>query len=66
MAIDYEKLGTGIVDHNLSMAEEPTPESRGGSSFTGFLSECYLGQPARGRINPSCNEWHTHFCEFRA
>jgi hypothetical protein len=66
MAIDYERLGAGIVDHNLSLAEEPSPEARGGNTISGFMSECYLGQPSRSRVNPSFNEWHIHFSENNA
>ncbi len=62
MVIEYERMKTGIVDHNLSLAEEPCPERRGGDS-PGFMAECYLGQRGASRLSPSYSEWHCHHRE---
>lgn len=64
-AIEYERLKTGIVDFNLSLAEEPTPASRGGDSVSGFLAECYLGPRTGAHTGLRDNNWHAHFREYR-
>ncbi len=38
-AIEYERLKTGIVDFNLSVAEESSPGIRSGDSPSGFLAD---------------------------
>ena len=43
MTIEYERPRTGIVDFNLSIAEEPAPGARVADSPTGFLTELYIG-----------------------
>jgi hypothetical protein len=61
-AIEYERLKTGIVDFNLSIAEEPSPGVRGGNVPGGFLAECYLGprDSQNGLVN---SNWHIHYRE---
>jgi len=61
-AIEYERLKTGIVDFNLSIAEEPSPGVRSGDSPSGFLAECYLGHEDNHHGTIESN-WHIHYRE---
>jgi hypothetical protein len=62
MVIEYERLKTGIVDNNLSLAEEPVSEARGGDTASGFMAECYLG-PRATRFNDFYAQRHAHYRE---
>ena len=63
IAIDYEKLMSGIVFINLPGPSEPKPNMTGGELLHGFLADLYgaTRPEVKNFVIALCLKWNVHY-----